>query len=164
MGLSLTSRQIAALHQLQTTVLATLSYASLEDWTHHVLVDLENIVAGHEAAIEQHQPLEDLRDRLGIALHILRENADDAIRSAAFARQLMQQLQLTHREAQVTQLLARGFTNDEIARELSISRHTVRHHCEWVFLKLGVHTRKAMALEIGRRLGRASDVHPIPGK
>ena len=141
MSLFLTSRQIAALNQLQTTVLAPHAYGSLEEWTHHVLHDLENLVDGNAVAVQ------------------LRWRADALPDVSA----LMQQLQLTRREAEVTRLLALGFSNDGIAHELGISRHTVRHHCEWVFLKLGVHTRKALALEIGRRLGRDWDVHPIPG-
>jgi len=56
-------------------------------------------------------------------------------------------LGLTRREAQVARLLARA-SNREIAEQLGISPHTVRHHAENVFSKLGVHSRRA----IGARL------------
>ena len=64
---------------------------------------------------------------------------------------LSERFDLTGREAEVASLLARGLSNREIAERLAISRHTVRHHSEHVFLKLDVHTRKALAL---RLLGR----------
>ena len=57
-------------------------------------------------------------------------------------------LGLTRREAQVARLLARRASNREIAEQLDISPHTVRHHAENVFSKLGVHSRRA----IGARL------------
>jgi DNA-binding NarL/FixJ family response regulator len=48
---------------------------------------------------------------------------------------------LTRREAQVALLLARGRSNQAIARELKISSHTARHHTQRVFSKLEVHSR-----------------------
>lgn len=55
---------------------------------------------------------------------------------------------LTTREAEVALLLARGLSNRQIAKRLRISAHTVRHHAEWVFSKLDIHTRKALALRL----------------
>jgi DNA-binding NarL/FixJ family response regulator len=40
---------------------------------------------------------------------------------------------LTAREAEVLELLAAGFSNSEIARELFISEHTVKTHIDHVF-------------------------------
>jgi DNA-binding CsgD family transcriptional regulator len=57
-------------------------------------------------------------------------------------------LGLTQREAQVAQLLARRATNREIAEQLGMSPHTVRHHAENVFAKLGVHSRRAVRSQL----------------
>jgi DNA-binding CsgD family transcriptional regulator len=51
---------------------------------------------------------------------------------------------LTRREAQVARLLARRASNREIAEQLGVSPHTVRHHIESIFAKLGVHSRRSI--------------------
>jgi DNA-binding CsgD family transcriptional regulator len=51
---------------------------------------------------------------------------------------------LTRREAQVARLLARRATNREIAEQLELSPHTVRHHVENIFAKLGISSRRAI--------------------
>ncbi len=61
---------------------------------------------------------------------------------------LMERFDLTSREAEIALLLASGRSNREIAELLDISPHTVRHHAEHIFLKLDVHTRKAVPLRI----------------
>jgi DNA-binding NarL/FixJ family response regulator len=54
---------------------------------------------------------------------------------------------LTPRETEVLRLLANGIGQDEIARQLFISRKTVATHIEHVLQKLGVRTRaQAVAL------------------
>lgn len=55
---------------------------------------------------------------------------------------------LTGREAEVARLLALGLSNREIAERLTLSPHTVRTHAQHVFQKLGLHTRKALALRL----------------
>ena len=52
---------------------------------------------------------------------------------------------LTRREAQVARLLARRATNREIAEQLDVSPHTVRHHVERIFAKLGIQSRRVVA-------------------
>lgn len=49
--------------------------------------------------------------------------------------------ELTPREQEVLMALADGYTNDEIADKLAISRHTVARHRENVMRKLGMHSR-----------------------
>ena len=51
---------------------------------------------------------------------------------------------LTLRELQVASLLMHRLTNAEIARMLSISPHTARHHTESVLAKFGVRSREAL--------------------
>lgn len=48
---------------------------------------------------------------------------------------------LTTREQEVLELLAAGRTNEEIADELVISKHTVARHRENLMRKLGLHSR-----------------------
>jgi DNA-binding CsgD family transcriptional regulator len=54
---------------------------------------------------------------------------------------------LTRREAQIARLLARRATNREIAEQLDVSPHTVRHHVENIFAKLGVHSRRSIVAQ-----------------
>jgi len=57
---------------------------------------------------------------------------------------------LTPRELEVLQLMARGFTNRQIARRLEISEHTVKFHAGAVLGKLNAHSRaEAVARAIG---------------
>ena len=52
---------------------------------------------------------------------------------------------LTRREAEIARLLARRATNSEIADQLDVSPHTVRHHVENIFAKLGIRSRRSVA-------------------
>lgn len=60
--------------------------------------------------------------------------------------------QLTERELQVLQLAAKGMSNRDIARELSISVRTVQTHLSNVFNKMGVGSRTE-AVMYGLRKG-----------
>ena len=48
---------------------------------------------------------------------------------------------LTPREVEVTRLIARGLSTDEIASTLFLSRHTIRDHLKAIFEKVGVCSR-----------------------
>jgi two-component system, NarL family, nitrate/nitrite response regulator NarL len=54
--------------------------------------------------------------------------------------------ELTEREAQVLEQVARGLTNKEIARALSLSEKTVKHHMTNVMQKLQVRNRVEAAM------------------
>ena len=61
-------------------------------------------------------------------------------------------IQLSPREREVLQLLARGLTNREIARTLTVSANTIKIHVEHIFVKLGVSDRTqavVQAIELG---------------
>lgn len=88
------------------------------------------------------------------ALGVLRELG--AIRQAERAETMVQELAdapedasvagvLSPRETQVLDLLAHGLSNQQIADELTLSRHTVRRHVSNVLTKLGVDSRTAAA-------------------
>lgn len=62
--------------------------------------------------------------------------------------------ELTEREAQILAQVSRGLTNKEIARALSISEKTVKHHMTNVMQKLQVRNRVEAAM-IFRRQGDA---------
>jgi DNA-binding NarL/FixJ family response regulator len=57
---------------------------------------------------------------------------------------------LSVRETEVLRLVARGFTNQRIASELSISERTVNSHLVHIFNKLGVDNRVAAAMHAVR--------------
>ncbi len=58
---------------------------------------------------------------------------------------LRERFGLTHTQSRVARLLVEGLRNDEIAKRLFISPHTARHHVEQIRLKVGGHTRAAVA-------------------
>ena len=55
---------------------------------------------------------------------------------------------LRGREPQVALLAAEGLSNADIASRLRLSAHTVRHYLERVLDRLGLHSRKALALHL----------------
>jgi DNA-binding NarL/FixJ family response regulator len=57
---------------------------------------------------------------------------------------------LTRKEAEVTELLAAQYSNEDIAAALCISSHTARHHTQNVLSKLGVRSRREVADVLGR--------------
>ncbi len=48
---------------------------------------------------------------------------------------------LTRRQLDLVNLLARGFTNKQIASALGLSAHTVKTHLRFIMVKLGISTR-----------------------
>lgn len=63
---------------------------------------------------------------------------------------------LTPRQLEVLQLLAAGASTDQIAKELFVSRTTVRNHIAGLLDRLGVHSRLA-AVAKARREGLVDD-------
>ncbi len=71
------------------------------------------------------------------------------------AERLRERFGLTRKQSRVARLLVEGLRNDEIARRLFISPHTARHHVEQIRLKVGGHTRAAVAARILQPEARA---------
>jgi DNA-binding CsgD family transcriptional regulator len=62
-----------------------------------------------------------------------------------------QALQLTPREFEVVELVVRGYSNEEIARRLFLSRQTVKTHLRRIFRKCGVDSRVQLVAQWIRR-------------
>ena len=61
------------------------------------------------------------------------------------ALETLMALDLTARQSEVLLLLARGQSNAQIAQQMHLSAHTVRHHLEAIYETLGVSNRNAAA-------------------
>jgi DNA-binding NarL/FixJ family response regulator len=61
------------------------------------------------------------------------------------ADRLLKAVRLTRREHEVVDLIARGMSNKEIARELNVALHTVKSHVHNTLEKLALHTRLELA-------------------
>ncbi len=69
---------------------------------------------------------------------------------------------LSGREMSILQLIARGASNKEIARELKISRQTVKNHMSSILRKLAVNDRtQAAVLALRRGWIRLEDTRPL---
>jgi DNA-binding CsgD family transcriptional regulator len=78
-------------------------------------------------------------------------------------RELRVSFGLRGREPQVALLAAEGLSNAAIAQRLRLSAHTVRHYLERVLTRLGLHSRKALALHLmgaEREHGNRADGRP----
>lgn len=54
---------------------------------------------------------------------------------------LMERFELTHREAEIMQLIGQGFTNTELGEKLFISANTIKYHIKNIYIKLDVCNR-----------------------
>ena len=75
-----------------------------------------------------------------------------AIESFAPNTARQQRLGITARELEILTLIARGFSNREIATQLFVSENTVKTHCARAFDKLGA-ARRTQAVQRGKELG-----------
>lgn len=141
------TRQIAALN-LPTRVLML----TLHDMPGYVR---EALSAGAAGYVLKDTAIDDLRAALKqvlagqTAVPITMMNA--ALRDTGRAADRTEpNITLTGRESDVVNLIARGMTNKEIARELSISPATVKAHVERIIVKLGVSDRTQAAVAFTR--------------
>jgi DNA-binding NarL/FixJ family response regulator len=66
--------------------------------------------------------------------------------SAVYHQSAARSVSLTQREEGVVNLVAQGFTNRDISRQLSLSENTVRNYLFRIFNKLGTSNRLELAL------------------
>lgn len=62
---------------------------------------------------------------------------------AALSPMLLRGAGLSRRESEVLTLVARGLTNSQVARELTLSQPTIAKHLQHIYVKLGVTNRTA---------------------
>lgn len=69
---------------------------------------------------------------------------------------------LSRREEGVVRLVAEGFTNRDIARELALSEHTVKNYIFRIFEKLGVSSRVELVTYAAASNGNGAGANPVP--
>jgi ATP/maltotriose-dependent transcriptional regulator MalT len=66
--------------------------------------------------------------------------------------QKLEELEITPRELEILELIAKGLSNREIAEKLFVSENTVKTHSSRVFDKLGA-KRRTQAVQLGKEFG-----------
>jgi DNA-binding CsgD family transcriptional regulator len=66
--------------------------------------------------------------------------------------QKLEELEITPRELEILELIAKGMSNREIAEKLFVSENTVKTHSSRVFDKLGA-KRRTQAVQLGKEFG-----------
>lgn len=82
-----------------------------------------------------------------VAGHLLRKMRRSDTPAPADTRPDDSLMNLTAREREVLMALARGFSYDETATMLEISKHTVNHHIKQIYAKLAVTSRSQAVFE-----------------
>ena len=132
-------------HFLETKVLVITSSRNEND----ILAVLE---AGAEGIIGKDSPPERLQHAVRKVLrgsHYLMDEATRALMQAIQKRESKEERfggELSSRELQVMNILSRGATNKEIARELVISESTVRTHLQRILQKLELGNRHELTI------------------
>jgi LuxR family maltose regulon positive regulatory protein len=119
-----------------------------------MLFDLQTRLQAHDAMLKTHEP----RRLLTCIDGLLAAFADSAaetvpsIKEGNLTRTQGLAEPLTRREGEVLGLIAKGYTNQEIAEALVVTLNTVKKHASGIYGKLGVHSRTqavARAREFG---------------
>ena len=130
---------IAGLHGIRPSAQIVVLTATTSD---RVLVAA--MEAGAAGFVAKTQRLDDLVDSVRAAAQ------GESVVSAKLLTRLLPRLQrrggggradLTEREHEILDLLATGLSNADIARQLTISVHTVRNHVANLSAKLGAHSK-----------------------
>jgi DNA-binding NarL/FixJ family response regulator len=115
---------------------------------------------GATACVSKETQGRDIINALHLAsrgMHVMPRSAAAAAGPATDPFALPEPDLLTAREADVLELLQQGYTNAELAHELSIGIETVRTHARNIYRKLGISTRRDLA-----RLTRPENGSPPP--
>jgi DNA-binding NarL/FixJ family response regulator len=129
---------IAGLHRIRPSAQVVVLTATTSD---RVLVAA--MEAGAAGFIAKTQRLDDVIDGVRAAAH------GESVVSAKLLTRLLPRLhrqsgggaELTEREREILDLLAKGMSNADIAQQLTISVHTVRNHVANLSAKLGAHSK-----------------------
>jgi ATP/maltotriose-dependent transcriptional regulator MalT len=95
---------------------------------------------------------ETIRETVVVKEVLVPAEAPAALESFAPNTAQQQTLGITARELEILTLIARGFSNREIATQLFVSENTVKTHCARAFDKLGA-ARRTQAVRRGKELG-----------
>jgi DNA-binding NarL/FixJ family response regulator len=79
---------------------------------------------------------------------------------------VMQAVRMTKREREVTELIAEGLSNKEIARRLNLATHTIKSHVHNILEKLALRSRiqiAAHAHRVGGSTANPGDAGLVPG-
>jgi DNA-binding NarL/FixJ family response regulator len=88
---------------------------------------------------------------------LLSHIADQAVNSKDPT--LLQAVRMTKRERQITDLIAEGMSNKEIAQRLNIALYTVKSHVHNILEKLALHTRLQIAAHAHKGDASEADAH-----
>lgn len=83
--------------------------------------------------------------------------AADRLFSDAEWERLVSELGFTSRQAELIDGILQGWSDQQIARELQISPHTVRAHLQRVFEAQGVTDRTALVVEVFKTFRRTQE-------
>ncbi len=96
-------------------------------------------VAGYLLKNSDRQELVEAVNRVMKGRHYFSEEVENIILQGLTEKKPVEIMPLTDREVQIVQLLAKEYTNDKIAKELSISYRTVESHRKNIMQKTKAH-------------------------
>ena len=85
-----------------------------------------------------------LDQRLHVVERLVRRPPDEQAAPAELLPLLLPAYGLTLQERRVTELVCRGLSTIEIARQLHVTTNTVQDHLKSIFSKSGVHSRRQL--------------------
>jgi DNA-binding NarL/FixJ family response regulator len=132
---------------------------------------IEFIKAGASGFIVKNATLEDcvrtIRSVVGgadVVPHVLTGTLLSHIVDQAVVRStatVLEAVQMTKREREITTLIAEGLSNKEIAQRLNIATYTVKSHVHNILEKLALHSRLQIAAH-AHKSGTSQDTPPSP--